>query len=198
MKPKKKTTTTRYFLKSGTTVVLIANGYRWDCPRCQGENYTPAVHPAVACPSCLLVFGVIEARHWVGKKALLPGTLPARIFKPPISKFISEEDQASLHEAEGEIVLTASGYAWRCPECDTVNFSPEISFAPARCTCCRSQFEVSEARHRTSFGDIGLRVTPGALWLTQMVETQNQEEDAEEDQLPGDRFRPPPTESFVG
>lgn len=196
MHPEKKKTITRYFLQEGTTVILIVNGYRWDCPQCGEAGYIPSAHQAVTCPGCSLVFRVLEVRHWSGKQACLPGTSPSRLFKPAISKFKTEEDQrlgerALLHDAAGETVLTASGYAWRCPECDTVNFSPEISFEPANCTHCRSNFSVSEARHRTSTGDLGLRVTPGAIWLKQ--------QEAVSEELPEERnFSTPPTKSFVG
>ena len=197
-----KKTIKKYFLLEGTTAILIANGYQWACPECSESNYTIASSAAAACSSCCLVFRVKEVRHWSGQEALLPGTKPGQLFKPSISKFRSVEDedagsQVSIHDAVGEVCLTASGYAWRCPECDNVNYSPEITFEDARCIICRSSFAVSEARHRTSFGDLGIRVHPGAVWLTREVAAGEEDED---DAQP-EAANPPITDnltSFVG
>lgn len=197
-----KKTIKKFFLLDGTTAILIANGYQWACPACGEGNYTIAASAAVGCSACLLVFRVKEVRHWSGQEALLPGTKPGQLFKPAFSKFRSVEDEdagspVSLHDAVGEVCLTASGYAWRCPECDNVNYSPEITFGDVRCLICRSSFEVSEARHRTSFGDLGIRVHPGAVWLTREVGTGEDDEDGSQPDIE----RLPRTDdhtSFVG
>ena len=197
-----KKTIKKFFLLEGTTAILIVNGYQWACPECGESNYTTASSLAVGCAACLLVFRVAEVRHWSGREALLPGTKPGELFKPAISKFRSVEDEevgsrVSIHDAVGEVCLTASGYAWRCPECDNVNYSPEITFGDVGCIICRSSFEVSEARHRTSFGDLGIRVHPGAVWLTKEVAAGEDDDDGpqpEAQELPGSDE---PT-SFVG
>jgi hypothetical protein len=159
----------RFILLDGTTAVLIANGYRWECPECGGDSYTTAACTTVTCGSCSLVCRVREVRHWSGQKALLPGTRPDRIFRPKLITSGEREDRTWVQDAAGEVCLTSSGYSWRCPECDQVNFSPQITFEDVSCIRCRSSFAVLEIRHRASAEDLGFRTYPGAVWLAKDV-----------------------------
>ena len=133
-----------------------------------------------------------EARHWSDQKALIPSTPPDRIFKPASISLDALEERPSIHAAVGEVILTASGYSWRCPECDMVNFCPEITFEEVPCVRCKAQFEVSEARHRTSASDLGLRVHPGAVWLSEEMKIKIEEKNGQQTPAAGDRL------SFIG
>ena len=45
------------------------------------------------------------------------------------------------------VVLRASGYTWRCPECQRENYTGPAP-AVARCTGCHGEFAVEQLRHR--------------------------------------------------
>ena len=58
------------------------------------------------------------------------------------------------------VVLRASGYTWKCPECDRENYTgpaPEM----VRCEGCKGEFEVKELHHRRSKSERDLRKEAG-------------------------------------
>ena len=58
-------------------------------------------------------------------------------------------------------IKIATGYRWRCPECDAVGFVPSALVKSASCEECGSAFPVIEVRHRTN--DLDLDSFPGSL-----------------------------------
>jgi len=47
------------------------------------------------------------------------------------------------------VVLRASGYTWKCPECDRDNYTGPAP-AMVQCEKCNGEFEVKELNHRRS------------------------------------------------
>jgi DNA-directed RNA polymerase subunit RPC12/RpoP len=45
------------------------------------------------------------------------------------------------------VVLRASGYTWKCPECGRENYTGPAP-AAVRCKGCNGEFEVKELHHR--------------------------------------------------
>lgn len=53
------------------TVDLIASGYEWVCPHCDGRGYHSIRHeievtPTVTCPACDITYEVRDFEHAVG------------------------------------------------------------------------------------------------------------------------------------
>lgn len=63
------------------------------------------------------------------------------------------------------VILVASGYMFRCPECDSTSYRTSALESRVTCDSCRAEFPVVEVRHRTSEVDIAPGVTPGALYI---------------------------------
>lgn len=47
------------------------------------------------------------------------------------------------------ILMEATGYRWKCPECESMNVSPVVS-SPQQCGACKGVFENVQPKH--SFG----------------------------------------------
>jgi hypothetical protein len=65
------------------------------------------------------------------------------------------------------VILVASGYLFRCPECEAASYRTSALESRVTCDSCRAEFPVVEVRHRTSEVDIAPGVTPGALYIPQ-------------------------------
>jgi hypothetical protein len=63
------------------------------------------------------------------------------------------------------VILVASGYVFRCPECDEVGYRPSALERIVSCEHCGSAFAVVEVRHRTSDKDLAPGVPPEALFI---------------------------------
>jgi hypothetical protein len=63
------------------------------------------------------------------------------------------------------VILVASGYAFRCPECDYVGYRPSALERIVSCEQCGSGFPVVEVRHRTGDKDLAPGVHPDALFI---------------------------------
>ena len=46
-----------------STVSLTADGYTWECPRCEMQNCTNEVETEVSCEGCGTVFGISKIFH---------------------------------------------------------------------------------------------------------------------------------------
>ena len=46
-----------------------------------------------------------------------------------------------------EVVLRASGYTWKCPECGRENYTGPAPMS-VRCRACHGEFEVKDLHHR--------------------------------------------------
>jgi hypothetical protein len=62
-----------------------------------------------------------------------------------------------------DVSLVASGYLWRCPECDTGNVSNTVCVDKVQCVECEAEWPVFEIRHRTHDYDIQPGKAIGAL-----------------------------------
>ena len=82
------------------------------------------------------------------------------------------------------VPLVASGYLWRCPECDNGNVSRTAAVNQVKCGKCDSVWPVLEVRHRTHDFDIQPGKAIGALKTVRIVvrdeETESSNEKAEE------------------
>lgn len=67
------------------------------------------------------------------------------------------------------VPLVASGYLWRCPECDHGNVSRTAAVNKVRCGKCDSAWPVLEVRHRTHDFDIQPGKAVGALKTVRIV-----------------------------
>ena len=65
------------------------------------------------------------------------------------------------------VILVASGYLFRCPECDAASYRTSALERRVICDSCRAEFPVVEVRHRTSEVDIAPGVAPMALYIPQ-------------------------------
>jgi hypothetical protein len=63
------------------------------------------------------------------------------------------------------VILVASGYVFRCPECDAAGYRPSALERIVSCERCGSGFPVVEVRHRTSDKDLAPGVPPEALYI---------------------------------
>ena len=63
------------------------------------------------------------------------------------------------------VILVASGYVFRCPECDAVGYCPSALERIVSCERCGSEFPVVEVRHRTGDKDLAPGVPPEALYI---------------------------------
>jgi hypothetical protein len=63
------------------------------------------------------------------------------------------------------VILVASGYVFRCPECDAVGYRPSALERIVSCEQCGSGFPVVEVRHRTGDKDLAPGVHPDALFI---------------------------------
>ena len=167
-------------LLEGTQAVLIANGYRWGCPKCNHHNYTMVAMPIISCAACTKVFTVAEVCHLINGDSLLPGTVPDLLYlthgasKRTASEEAETQQNLDTSKPAGSITLIASGYSWRCPECDTMSFIKSASMVNVSCENCLSKFSVSDIRHRVDQLDLGVNIHPGAKW--KMQETPVQED----------------------
>lgn len=77
------------------------------------------------------------------------------------------------------VILVASGYLFRCPECDAASYRTSALESRVTCDSCRAEFPVIEVRHRTSEVDIAPGVAPGALYIPRDVEAAPDDEQLE-------------------
>jgi hypothetical protein len=78
------------------------------------------------------------------------------------------------------VILVASGYLFRCPECDAVGYRTSALERRVLCDHCHAEFPVVEVRHRTNDFDITPGVDPGAVYIPQ--EEPNSPEESRLDQ----------------
>ena len=63
-----------------------------------------------------------------------------------------------------DVILVASGYEWRCPDCGEVEYEAVVpSDGRVRCAVCGGSFAVASAHHRSIKGP----VRPGQAVLSQ-------------------------------
>ncbi len=63
------------------------------------------------------------------------------------------------------VILVASGYQFRCPECDAIGYRTSALERRVTCEACHAEFPVVEVRHRTHDLDITPGVPPGAIFI---------------------------------
>ena len=159
-------------MKEGTTAVLIANGYKWRCPKCDHANYNQRAKEAVSCKNCFGYFCVQLIFHTREDQPISPGSMPASLYRQPKSAIEDKENQeegaqevsVSMMLTDGDIAMTVTGYSWRCPECDTSGYRKSVAFADVTCGKCLSQYAISEIRHRLTESELSVGQYPGALW----------------------------------
>ncbi len=62
------------------------------------------------------------------------------------------------------VILVASGYLFRCPECSAMSYRSSALEKRVVCDHCQAEFPVVEVRHRTHDADITPGVSPGMLF----------------------------------
>jgi hypothetical protein len=89
----------------------------------------------------------------------------------------------ALHDAlptldpKSGVILVASGYVFRCPECDAVGYRPSALERIVSCERCGSGFPVVEVRHRTSEKDLAPGVSPDALYIPKANPPEGEDSD---------------------
>ncbi len=74
------------------------------------------------------------------------------------------------------VILVASGYLFRCPECDDISYCASALEPKVTCDNCRAEFLVVEVRHRTRDLDLAPGVPPGALFIPKKAENHPADE----------------------
>jgi hypothetical protein len=82
------------------------------------------------------------------------------------------------------VILVASGYQFRCPECDAIGYVASALNPQVRCNRCKAEFPVIEVRHRTHDLDLAPGVAPEALYIPQEGESQQGEEELDQTPKP--------------
>ncbi len=62
------------------------------------------------------------------------------------------------------VILVASGYLFRCPECSAMSYRASALEKKVACDHCQAEFPVVEVRHRTNDADITPGVSPDAIF----------------------------------
>lgn len=93
------------------------------------------------------------------------------------------QDNLPVLDPKTGVILVASGYLFRCPECDAVGYRPSALERIVSCKRCGSGFPVVEVRHRTSEHDLAPGVPPEAVYIP--TETAN----GESEEQPGKATR---------
>lgn len=189
-----------YHLTKGTVAVLIATAYSWICPDCKHNNLASTAFSFMECENCVSLYKVSTVFHLQSNETPSIGTPPDKLFvgKFPHKQlpYALEENEASnvdldmaSSNANGEVTIEATGYSWRCPECDKVNYRGVIEFSDVACNKCSSIFLVFEARHKVNDMDIGFRIYPGAKWHIEEVLDDAEEQDKDVlDEEPADEL----------
>jgi hypothetical protein len=94
--------------------------------------------------------------------------LPVPAYRKVLEQLKREDERMqslpTLYPKTG-VILVASGYVFRCPECDAVGYRPSALERIVSCEQCGSAFAVVEVRHRTSDKDLAPGVPPEALFI---------------------------------
>jgi hypothetical protein len=75
------------------------------------------------------------------------------------------QESLPILDSKTGVILVASGYVFRCLECDAVGYRPSALERIVSCEHCGSAFAVVEVRHRTSDKDLAPGVPPDALYI---------------------------------
>ena len=102
-----------------------------------------------------------------------------------IKKFVDR----SVLRTDAGVVLVASGYSWRCPECEDVSYVSDAVNENVTCEHCQGEFTVAEVQHRSNDRMLSPGVMPAAVYVPTGAQYADDDERKKEMEKGEKRFK---------